>query len=517
MGFTHLSVRRIVGAVARELERARPVARAQLIQRNVALNLVGLAFPLTVALLSLPLLIQRLGVERFAILSLLWVVFNYMPFLDLGLGRATTRLVAQTAASASAPIGRIARVSLVNHLIVGSVFGALFLLIAPQLAAQFINTDVGLQQETAVSLVILAPAIMVSLIGGAAKATLEGVQRFGLVNAISGPSNALTYLLPLGASLVEPKLPFICALLLLNRAAAGAAFLYFVLRRYPDLGATGVVGSIRSTLVRAGAWLGLANLSGVVMAHAERFILVTLGQLAAVPIFTVPFDVITRLWILPSAIASALFPVFSARQPDSAGSREIYTRTLKHVCILCGVVITVAATMAEPVLEVLFGPSFARSSVPIAHILAVGVFAGSIGYVPTFYMQSAGRARLLVAIYVLELPPLLILSWILIKQWGPTGAAVAWSTRISIDAFLTSLLASIHLETGFRVYFAGFAQAILAIGILALVCSTAIRLEIGWQARVALVWFVVFGFGLVVHRLLFDDVDRSGLARIVGR
>ena len=47
------------------------------------------------ALFAIPLLVKGLGVDRFGVLTLAWMVIGYFSLFDLGLGRALTKLVAE--------------------------------------------------------------------------------------------------------------------------------------------------------------------------------------------------------------------------------------------------------------------------------------------------------------------------------------------------------------------------------------------------------------------------------------
>lgn len=57
-------------------------------------SVVGLAAPLLSAAIFIPILLGRIGQERFGIISLSWVLLSAASALDLGIGRATTQLVA---------------------------------------------------------------------------------------------------------------------------------------------------------------------------------------------------------------------------------------------------------------------------------------------------------------------------------------------------------------------------------------------------------------------------------------
>ena len=63
--------------------------------RNVFWNLLGVGTPLLVAVVAIPRLIEALGTDRFGVLTLAWMVVGYFGLLDLGLGRALTKLVAE--------------------------------------------------------------------------------------------------------------------------------------------------------------------------------------------------------------------------------------------------------------------------------------------------------------------------------------------------------------------------------------------------------------------------------------
>ena len=63
--------------------------------RNVFWNLLGAGAPLLVAIVAIPLLIDSLGLSRFGVLTIAWMVVGYFSLFDFGLGRALTKLVAE--------------------------------------------------------------------------------------------------------------------------------------------------------------------------------------------------------------------------------------------------------------------------------------------------------------------------------------------------------------------------------------------------------------------------------------
>ena len=67
----------------------------RLLARSAIWNLVGMAAPVLVALVAIPLLIEGMGKERFGLLAIVWMGVGYFSLFDLGLGRALTKLVSE--------------------------------------------------------------------------------------------------------------------------------------------------------------------------------------------------------------------------------------------------------------------------------------------------------------------------------------------------------------------------------------------------------------------------------------
>ena len=52
------------------------------VSRSILWNVCGTALPLVVGIAVLPTIVGRLGVERFGLLSVIWVVIGYLSLFD---------------------------------------------------------------------------------------------------------------------------------------------------------------------------------------------------------------------------------------------------------------------------------------------------------------------------------------------------------------------------------------------------------------------------------------------------
>src|SRR5438105_4399522 len=62
--------------------------------RNAALGLVGAVVPIAVSLITVPFYLQVVGVERYGVLSIVWVFLGYFGLMDFGLGGAIAQKLA---------------------------------------------------------------------------------------------------------------------------------------------------------------------------------------------------------------------------------------------------------------------------------------------------------------------------------------------------------------------------------------------------------------------------------------
>ena len=62
---------------------------------NIGWNLCGQIAPLIAAVVSIPLLIKGLGIDRFGVVTIAWMLIGYFSLFDLGIGRALTQIISE--------------------------------------------------------------------------------------------------------------------------------------------------------------------------------------------------------------------------------------------------------------------------------------------------------------------------------------------------------------------------------------------------------------------------------------
>jgi len=197
----------------------------RVLARNTLLNFVGQVIPLAIGVIAIPFIVRGLGTDRFGLLSLAWVVLGYFAIFDLGLGRATTKYVAEALGKGEDDqIPQLFWTTVTIQLILGLLGAIVLLIVTPLLVERVLNIPQGLIKEAKITFYLLATSIPIVLVSSSFSVVLEARQRFDLVNSIRVPSHVSTFLMPLVGLVVGLRLPGIIVLILCVRFATLVAF-----------------------------------------------------------------------------------------------------------------------------------------------------------------------------------------------------------------------------------------------------------------------------------------------------
>lgn len=409
---------------------------SKVLAKSVMWGFIGQVLPMVVALFSIPFLIKGMGVERFGILALSWLVIGYFSVFDLGVGRALAKLLSEKLGSGKeAEIPGLVWTSLCMMLLLGLIGALVIGLAAPWLVRQILKIPPRLQPETLQSFYLLALFIPVVIIIGGLRGILEATQRFKLIASVTIPTGVYTYLGPLLVLPFSNKLPVVVAVLVGGRLVASFAYLALCLKVIPALRHNVSLQPRRlGELIRFGSWMTITNIIGPFMIYLDRFLIGMLLSVVAVAYYVIPYDVITRLWFLTGTLTSVLFPAFSfAYHADRGRVLLLFSKGLKYLILVLFPIVLCTIAFAYDGLDLWLGQEFAVHSEQVLQWLAVGVFFSSIAGLSSTLLQGVGRPDIQARLYFVELPLYLGALWWAVPAYGVVGAAVVWTLRIMLD------------------------------------------------------------------------------------
>ena len=414
--------------------------RASTLARNTILNFVGQALPLLVGFLTIPITIRWLGADRFGIISIVWVIVGYFGFFDLGLGRATTKFVAEAFGKGEfEKVPRYFWTTVGFQGILGFTGAVVLALLTPLLVNRVLNIPFPLIGESRSTFYILAISFPIVMVSGSFRGLLEASQRFDLVNFVKIPSSIFNYLAPLAGILMGYGLPGIMVILAASRALTLLAWFLMCRRVFPILkSGFAIHKETIKPLLSFGGWVTVSNIVGPFLVSLDRFLIGSILSIGVLSYYSAPYELIMRLWIIPASLIVTLFPAFSALdiKNDSEKIKVLFGRSVKYMLLFLGMIVVLIIFFAQKFLRVWLGEDFAQNSGLVFQILAVGFLVNALANIPYSFLLGRGRADLTAKFHLAELVFYAPLAWGLIKAWGIRGAAAAWTIRVVVDMIL---------------------------------------------------------------------------------
>ncbi|MFL6721071.1 MAG: oligosaccharide flippase family protein [Sphingomonas sp.] len=408
------------------------------IARHTVYNIVGSLLPAAISLVTVPFYLRAVGLERYGILAICWVLLGYFGLFELGLGPATAQKIASLRSASPEERSRLLWGAIFLCLAVGTAGGAILWLAGFPLLSSLRGVGGALEAEVGRAVPFLALSLPASTLFGVLTGALQGRERFLALNAVNALSNGLMSIMPLIVALVwSPTLPWLVAAVLGSRLVAVGLAALLCLGAVPLRPPVFPSRNLTNELFRFGRWVTGFAILVPVLSSLEKFLVGYLVGAAATSIYMVPFNLVSRLVAVPMGLASALYPRFAV-----GTKRNIDQLALQAVASLCALMTIVAVFLMcvmRPFFDLWIGASLGRQAAPIAYVIIAGFWFNGFSHVAHAKLMGSGRPDLPAKISLSQLLPYSIAAYFSVRLWGIEGAAFAWSGRQVVDmtAFFT--------------------------------------------------------------------------------
>lgn len=412
-----------------------------------------------VQVLSLPILLETLGKDRFAAYLALTAFVAWIAPLGMGVLPALTREIAMAAARAD----RRLETSLFGAgfwfvLVVGLVLTGCSLVFAAvgniELLVGRIPTTIA-DSEIRIGLALAMAFTGAYFFGNTSVAVRAGYQEYHVSNNLSVIANIITIILILllsgkgvamGHFVVAIYAP-LTVLLLLDLGRIMRMRRYLAPPRMPCL-ADLEEGKLRSLFRTSGsAWIG--QIHGFIVAHASVIIVAHLFSSSD----TAAFGAMMRAMLLVNAVVGLyIWPLIpavtdAATRGDRAWAQKSYNRALAMTLAVAGGAALAVAIGGSLILQIWLGPQI---SLPLPMQIGFALFL--LGFNVTFFgfnlCLSVGETRFLGLSYVVEILLFVLLSVVLMPVFGASALALALGVAsISLNTWLLPLRSWRRLST----------------------------------------------------------------------
>jgi O-antigen/teichoic acid export membrane protein len=417
--------------------------------RSIAFAYMGVALPALAALLLYPHLIGNLGAERFGMLSLVLSIAIFFGSFDFGVGLAITRYVARfdSRSRTRRGIRRLVRHAMWLQIGIGLLTGLLLLALHKTWGLVQADAASGLLAEVDRALVWLAVSIPLALIAGVLRCAIEGVGRFGVANALRAPASIGIFAVPIAVSFLTPRIDILTLSLLLTRVATTALFLVVWSRIAPPghTGALHLTSFRRQTgvLLGYGGWVMVGVAAGglIVLGVLDRVLIARLIDVAEVVRYAVSSDVIMRVLLIPSAVASVLLPVLTRAVASNATQLpDIHRKAMHIMAAQAGPIAVLIVLHAESLLGALTRQPVPAEASLILRGMATGYFVHALAHVPYCGLHAASAPRAAGLRHLVQLPIYALASSALLLAGHLGAMGWLWCLWAVVDLLMLFVL-----------------------------------------------------------------------------
>jgi len=450
--------------------RDRSGPRGRGIVGNLAWNVIGESIPALAAVIAIPILVHRLGAERFGVLTLSWMMAGYFGLFDLGLGRALTQAMAQElSAGCGARAATLFWTAFAIMLVFSAVAAVTLTMLAPWLSRSALKIPSALQGETLMGFYLIAIGLPMLISASALRGALIAGDRFDLLNLIRTPVGIMSFAAPVLMLPFTHNLAWLIGALILNRAASWALYFGAVLHALPDLRSHLNIDLGRmAPLLGFGAWVTVSSVVTPIVVYLDRFLIGAMLSIAALTAYSLPMEIISKTVIFPAAVSGVMFPAFARSFPAaSQGPTALFARSVQLVALILCPLCAAVVTFAPQIMALWIDGRFALQSSVVLQILAVGTFIAGLAWIPLALLHGAHRPDLPAKLHLVDFPVYALLLWISIRKFGLTGAAFTWSGRMLVENLVMFAMASRFIDASARVVAGACCAFVLSIAIVA--------------------------------------------------
>lgn len=493
------------------------------VRRNIAANYLGQGLAAAISLLLVPLYVEWLGIESYALVGLLAVVQAWAQLLDLGLPQTVTREMARfKAGTASLTHARDLLVSMewiyagIGLLVIVGLTAA-----APWAAQHWLQVESLALTTVVTALSLLAVVVALRLGEGLLRNALMGLQLQVWANVVG---SGMALLRSVGALAVLAWVsPTILAFFVWQALISVLTVLLFWLKLHGHLPRGSRRGRFsRAALGEVRQFAGgvfAASLLGVILTQADKLLLSRLLPLSDFGYYMLASTLAASLYLACWPVLTGLVPTLVERIEvgDAPGVVRRYHKAAQLITVLMAPVALLLAVLPDAVLMAWWGDAArAAATAPILTLLAMGTFIHASLQLPIQTQLTHGWTRLSLFVNMAAVSVCVPALLILVPRHGPVAGAAIW-LAVNVGA----MLVMVHLmhrrllpgEAG-TWYRRDLGGPVLA----ALVVLVPARLLLDHAALsrplLALVLAVLGALALAAAALAAPDVRAAALARL---
>lgn len=496
--------------------------------RNTIYNSIGRIWLMLVILLLTPYILHKLGVQVFAVWSLVFVVANYLGLLDFGIMTSFAKYVAEYHTKKDQEsINAVINCGIVFYLAFSLfIIGLALVLRGPIISLLQIPSPI--HEESMFAILGMVLVFSINNTFNIFQAVLIGLQRMDVLNKIM----IFASIFNVAGTFFFLEKGFGIKGLVINYGIVSFIIIllniFFSYRLLPKMriGFSWVNREIFTKLFKYGIKMQICNFAAMVYMQADKIILSYFLGLSFVTFYELGQKAANAIRTLPILLLSALVPAVSELEAsdDKEKLRELYERGSKYISLMVFPLIFLSVIVAPDLINLWVGDRFSLAILSF-QILIIGYGINVLTGMGTSIVRGIGKPEYETRYAVLTLIMQLTLSITLVQIFGFRGILAS----VLITAVVTALYFLLTFHKLLKQDFKSFARTTYVKPLVVSLIAFAITLgvsyhlpslislqgRLGYSVSLLLksVVFLVF-FIFLIARTRFLDVSDARLFKL---
>lgn len=406
--------------------------------KNSFWSMAGGAIPAFFALICTPFMISALGLNLFAIISLVMSVTIFFYVYDLGMSRTLTYLISRSTRGNQYESADLIGSALISTFFLGLLITLILYCLTPFFLENWMRIDKNLLREATLAFETSVLGIIPGLLSNIFKGVLEGRSQFKESNLCKMFSGAGIFIAPIIAILfLGNNLFYISAAIVFSRYLSLIVYVYFSIS-ISTIFDFKLRRSCLNSIWSYGVWAALSGLISTAFIYGDRFIVAGYLDPEGLSTYIASQDVLNRYLLIPWSMATVLMPAFSSNSIVKTKLIELYRLQQKRVGIMSFFILLLVLVTAIWLAEFVKIPNLPENAIYVVAIQIAGIFFGSLSQLPFIYLYGKGVPRLITNIFLVELLVYIFMGPFVFRNFGVIGASFVWSGRMVMEYLLLS-------------------------------------------------------------------------------
>jgi O-antigen/teichoic acid export membrane protein len=426
--------------------------------RNTIYNSIGRIWLMLVTLLLTPYILHKLGVQVFAVWSLVFVVANYLGLLDFGIRTSFAKYIAEYHTKKDPDsINAVINCGIIFYLAISIFITGLALALRGSIIS-LLQIPPSIHAESMFAILGMVLIFCMNNTFSIFEAVLVGLQRMDVQNKIIIVASVFN----IGGTFFFLEKGFGIKGLVINYGIVSLIIvvvnIYFSYRLLPHIriGIFRVNRNIFKILFSFGIKMQVCNFAAMIYFQADKIILSHFLGLNFVTFYELGQKAANAIRTFPILLLSALVPAVSELDTsnDKEKLRELYERGSKYIALLVFPLIFLSIIIAPDLINIWVGDKFSLAILSF-QILIIGYGINVLTGMGTSIVRGIGKPEYETRYAVLTLFMQLTLSIVLVQIFGFKGILAS----VLITALVVSLYFLLTFHKLFKREFKPFARA----------------------------------------------------------